>query len=88
MWQTSQWLLLGGQKMRSNIVVILLLFLGFFGLLWEVALIHKGISELQQIVYNQEAQINEYEFLLADMWAEKEHCRKRLGAFYKPIRKE
>ena len=31
----------------------------------------------------REAMLNEYEYVLTDVWAEKEDCKDQLGVFYK-----
>ena len=47
------------------------------------------VKELQQVHHNK-AMLNEYEYVLADVWAEKERiwaekedCKDQLGVFYK-----
>jgi len=44
---------------------------------------YVGIRTLDHIA-TREAQIVEYEFMLADLWKDNQDCREQLGVFYTP----
>lgn len=46
-----------------------------------------GVTVLDGIA-TRDAQLTEYEFLVAELWSERNRCINQLGVFYKPTEKE
>ena len=50
-----------------------------------IAAILLGVMIMRENNYRT-AQLNEYEYLLADAWQSMDECRDQLGVFYRPIK--
>ena len=50
-----------------------------------IAAILLGVMIMRENNYRT-AQLNEYEYLLADAWQSMDECKDQLGVFYRPIK--